>query len=94
MCVLLPSSGERFSVPTCQVAPLGLLSIQLKQELGVEGLCWWGLEALGSWVSHAGSLLPGVDYSGTGLDLLAPGLHPMETWRHMASVLDRLGVCL
>lgn len=29
---------------------------------------------------------------GPGLDLLAPGLHPMETWRHVASVLDSLGV--
>lgn len=27
------------------------------------------------------------------IDLLASGLHPMETWRHIASVLDSLSVC-
>lgn len=90
LCAQVCSSGERF----CKTSvPTSLPSLQPKQEMGVEGLSWsLGISGeLGvTWLQSPARCRPLKVWP---CDLLAPGLHPMETWRLVALVLDRLSVC-
>lgn len=95
MCALVSSSGERFccntSVPTSQVAPW-VHSTPSQNRKWEWRACLGGAWGTGRHMAAAASR-SGVDHSGPSLYLLAPGLHPMETRRHITSVLDSLSVC-